>query len=77
MKLESLVTVNQLRHGEYVPGSCTHRPSTHGRQGHPKDLYPAPDPSTVDADLPDPGMAAATHVGSVQGRYHGDTADWE
>ena len=31
MKLESLVTVNQLRHGEYVPGSCTHRPSSHER----------------------------------------------
>lgn len=24
MKLESLVTVNQPRHGEYVPESCTH-----------------------------------------------------
>ena len=41
MKLESLVTVNQLRHGEYVPGSCTHRPSTHERQRRPKDGYPA------------------------------------
>ena len=40
MKLESLVTVNQPRHGEYVPGSCTHRPSTHGRQECPKRLYP-------------------------------------
>lgn len=30
MKLESLVIVNQLCHGEYVPGSCTHRPSSHG-----------------------------------------------
>ena len=30
MKLESLVTVNQPRHGEYVLGSCTHRPSSHG-----------------------------------------------
>ena len=39
MKLESLVTVNQLRHGEYVPGSCTHRPSSHERQEHLKDLY--------------------------------------
>jgi hypothetical protein len=29
MKLESLVIVNQLRHGEYVPGLCTHRPSSH------------------------------------------------
>jgi hypothetical protein len=31
MKLESLVTVNQPRYGEYVPGSCTHRPSSHER----------------------------------------------
>jgi hypothetical protein len=30
MKLESLVTVNQPRHGEYVLGFCTHRPSHHG-----------------------------------------------
>ncbi len=30
MKLESLVIVNQPCHGEYVPGSCTHRPSHHG-----------------------------------------------
>ncbi len=28
MKLESLVTVNQPRYGEYVLGLCTHRPST-------------------------------------------------
>ena len=28
MKLESLVTVDQPRYGEYVPGSCTHRPSS-------------------------------------------------
>ena len=36
MKLESLVIVNQPRHGEYVPGSCTHRPSSHERRKHPK-----------------------------------------
>ncbi len=30
MKLESLVIVDQLRHGEYVPGPCTHRPSRYG-----------------------------------------------
>ncbi len=30
MKLESLVIVDQLCHGEYVPGPCTHRPSRHG-----------------------------------------------
>ncbi len=26
---ESLVIVDQLRHGECVPESCTHRPSSH------------------------------------------------
>ncbi len=30
MKLELLVTAGQLYCGEYVPGSCTHRPSRHG-----------------------------------------------
>ena len=30
MKLESLVNVNQPYHVEYVPGSCTHRPSRQG-----------------------------------------------
>ena len=29
MKSESLVIVDQPRHGEYVPGPCTHRPSRH------------------------------------------------
>src|SRR5439155_1611189 len=29
MKLESLVTTDQLRSGEYVPEPCTHRPSSH------------------------------------------------
>ncbi len=29
MKPESLVIANQLRRGEYVLGSCTHRPSHH------------------------------------------------
>ena len=29
MKLESLVTADQLRCGECVPGPCTHRPSRH------------------------------------------------
>ena len=36
MKLESLVTVDQQRRGEYVPGPCTHRPSSHGSWQHPK-----------------------------------------
>ena len=30
MKLESLVIVGQLYHGEYVLESCTHRPSHQG-----------------------------------------------
>ena len=29
MKSESLVIADQQRCGEYVPGSCTHRPSHH------------------------------------------------
>ncbi len=36
MKLESLVMPYQLRRREYVPGSCTHRPSHHGSRSHPK-----------------------------------------
>jgi hypothetical protein len=36
MKLESLVIVDQPCRGEYVPGSCTHRPSNHGSKLHPK-----------------------------------------
>ena len=38
MKLESLVMAHQLRSREYVPGSCTHRPSHHGSRSHPKYL---------------------------------------
>ncbi len=30
MKLELLVIAGQPHCGEYVPGSCTHRPSRHG-----------------------------------------------
>ncbi len=30
MKLELLVNVRQQQRVEYVPGSCTHRPSHHG-----------------------------------------------
>ena len=36
MKLESLVTAGQLNCGEYVPGPCTHRPSSHLNCLHPK-----------------------------------------
>ena len=36
MKSESLVMPYQLRRREYVPGSCTHRPSRHGSRFCPK-----------------------------------------
>ena len=36
MKPESLVMAYQLRRREYVPGSCTHRPSHHGSRWYPK-----------------------------------------
>ena len=36
MKPELLVIADQPRRGEYVPGPCTHRPSHHESQLHPK-----------------------------------------
>ena len=33
VKLESLVIADQQCCGEYVPGPCTHRPSSHGSRG--------------------------------------------
>ena len=39
MKLESLVNVHQPWRVEYVPGSCTHRPSSDERKGRPKYLH--------------------------------------
>ena len=38
MKLESLVIVGKLHHGEFVPGPCTHRPSRHGSCERPKSV---------------------------------------
>jgi hypothetical protein len=38
MKPELLVIVDQHRHGEYVPGPCTHRPSRHGSCERPKSV---------------------------------------
>ena len=38
MKLELLVIANQPCRGEYVPGSCTHRPSHHESLQHPKSV---------------------------------------
>ena len=36
VKLESLVIAHQPWRGEYVPGPCTHRPSSHGSWGYLK-----------------------------------------
>jgi hypothetical protein len=36
MKVESLVIAHQPWRGEYVPGPCTHRPSSHGSLGRLK-----------------------------------------
>ena len=36
VKPESLVIAYQQRRGEYVPGPCTHRPSSHGRRERSK-----------------------------------------
>ena len=38
MKPELLVMACQQQRREYVPGSCTHRPSHHGSWSHPKSL---------------------------------------
>jgi hypothetical protein len=38
MKSELLVTADQQCCGEYVPGSCTHRPSRHGSWQHLKSV---------------------------------------
>ena len=38
MKMELLVMASQQHRREYVPGSCTHRPSHHGSWFHPKPL---------------------------------------
>ena len=44
MKLESLVIAHQLRRGECVPEPCTHRPSSHEREGRPKSSSQTPTP---------------------------------
>ena len=38
MKLESLVIAHQPWRGEYVPGPCTHRPSSHESRGRLKSV---------------------------------------
>ena len=35
-KLDSLVIAHQPWRGEYVPGPCTHRPSSHESRGRPE-----------------------------------------
>ena len=42
VKLESLVIAGQQHRGECVPEPCTHRPSSHEREGRPKSLLRAP-----------------------------------
>src|SRR3954465_12804551 len=44
MKLESLVIAGQQHRGECVPEPCTHRPSSHEREGWPKSALPRPTP---------------------------------
>ena len=38
MKMELLVMASQQHRREYVPGSCTHRPSHHGSWFYPNPL---------------------------------------
>src|SRR5215467_17159 len=45
MKMESLVIADQLRRGEYVPGPCTHRPSSHESCERPKSVSEPQGPS--------------------------------
>ena len=40
VKLESLVIAGQQHRGECVPEPCTHRPSSHEREGRPKPPLP-------------------------------------
>src|SRR5688500_4402008 len=47
VKLESLVIADQQRRGECVPEPCTHRPSSHEREGRPKSALPRPTPDVL------------------------------
>ena len=53
VKLESLVTADQQRRGEYVPGHCTHRPSSHESWGHPKPTSQPFGEAVVEGDASD------------------------
>ena len=44
VKPESLVIAGQQHRGECVPEPCTHRPSSHEREGRPKSASPPPTP---------------------------------
>ena len=55
MKLESLVIVDQPRHGEYVPGPCTHRPSRHGSRERPKSVTQPAREGAAEGELGDWG----------------------
>src|SRR5436190_4148505 len=44
VKLESLVIAGQQHCGECVPEPCTHRPSSHEREGRPKSSSQTPTP---------------------------------
>src|SRR5688572_23291276 len=44
VKPESLVIAGQQHRGECVPEPCTHRPSSHEREGRPKSSLPMPTP---------------------------------
>src|SRR5437660_11002520 len=53
VKLESLVIAGQQHRGECVPEPCTHRPSSHEREGYPKPVHqPLPEAAVYDR-LPD------------------------
>src|SRR5436309_14446166 len=44
VKSESLVIAGQQHRGECVPEPCTHRPSSHDREGRPKSASQPPTP---------------------------------
>ncbi len=53
MKPESLVTVDQQRHGESVPGGCTHRPSCHESRYRPKSVRQPAREATAEGEIGD------------------------
>ena len=55
MKSELLVIADQQRRGEYVPGSCTHRPSHHESRKHPKSVGQPAREAAAEGELDDWG----------------------